>query len=154
MQTSIRRAGALALCALGVLIGASIARTDDKAGTIAAGKLAKHPEEYYGKTVSVRAEVEDVFGSNMFTLDEDALFAGPDVLVLVPKGLSATLMHDQKVTVTGRVRRYVEAELKKDYDWFDHGKLVNVKHKVEWETRPVVVAASIRTEDGRELLSE
>ena len=29
--------------------------------------------------MTVKAKVDDVMGANMFTLDEDALFAGPDV---------------------------------------------------------------------------
>ena len=43
-----------------------------------------------------------------FTLDEDAILAGPDVLVLVPAGaLPAGLKHDDRVLVTGTVRKYV-----------------------------------------------
>jgi hypothetical protein len=118
---------------------------------ISAGKLAHDAKHYYGQTVSVKAEVEDVLGSNMFTLDEDAILSGPDVLVLVPRGVAGTLTHDQKVIVTGKVRPYVEADLDKDYDWFDNGKLVDVKTKVDWKTRPIIVADTIRTESGTEI---
>jgi hypothetical protein len=118
---------------------------------ITAGKLARDARAYYGKTISVKAEVEDVLGPNMFTLDEDSLLAGSDVLVLVPRGLAGTLSHDQKVIVTGKVRQFVETELDRDYDWFDDGKLVNVKTKVDWKTRPVLVAETIRTESGTEI---
>src|SRR5687768_17538920 len=73
--------------------------------TVSAGKLARDAKDYYGKTVTVKAEVENVFDSRSFTLDEDSVFAGPDVLVLVPSGMTADLRHDQVVTVTGTVRR-------------------------------------------------
>jgi hypothetical protein len=144
---------AAAAVAVAALTAAGAAQAADKmAGKISAGKLAKDAKDYYGKTVTVEAEVEDVLGSNMFTLDEDALLAGSDVLVIVPRGLAATLAHDQKVMVTGNVRRFVESDLDRDYDWFDNGKLVDVKTKVDWETRPVIVAETIRTAAGAEIL--
>ena len=118
---------------------------------ISAGKLARDAQAYYGQTISVKAEVEDVLGPNMFTLDEDSLLAGSDVLVLVPRGLAGNLTHDQKVVVTGKVRQFVETELDRDYDWFDNGKLVDVKTKVDWKTRPVLVAETIHTESGTEI---
>jgi hypothetical protein len=119
---------------------------------ISAGKLARDAKDFYGKTVTVRAEVEDFLGDNMFTLDEDSILAGSDVLVLVPRGVTGNLARDQKVVVTGKVRPFVETDLDRDFDWFDNGKLVNVKTKVDWKTRPVIVAETIRTETGADLV--
>ena len=121
--------------------------------TISASKLAKDAKSFYGQTVTVKAEVENVYDSRSFTLDEDSLLAGPDVLVLVPAGMTSTLAHDQVVTVTGKVRPYVAAELEKDYDWFKNGKIVTTKTDVDFKTRPVLVATSLMLADGRELLS-
>jgi hypothetical protein len=134
---------------VGGLTGTLAAGTDKM---ISAGKLARDAKDYYGKTVTVKAEVETVYDSRSFTLDEDSVLAGPDVLVLVPAGMTATLAHDQVVTVTGRVRPYVTAELERDYDWFKDGKIVVSKPDVDFETRPVLVAESLRLADGRELL--
>jgi hypothetical protein len=151
--SSITSAATVAAAAV-LLVGTATVRADDKpAGTISAGKLAKNPGDYVGRTVTVSAEVEDVLGSNMFTLDEDAILSGPDVLVLVPGGLNTNLTHDQKVTVMGEVRRYVEADLDRDFDFFENGKLVDVKTKVDWNTRPVLVARSIRTADGANVMT-
>ena len=137
----------LALLAMGSLAVAA----DD--GTISAGKLAKDAKKFYGQTVTVKAEVEDVLDSHSFTLDEDAVLAGPDVLVLVPKGMSISgLKHDEVVVVTGKVRPYVQAELEKDYDWFKNGKILSKENKIDYKTRPVVVAESIKTTSGSELL--
>jgi hypothetical protein len=123
--------------------------------TISAGKLAKDGKKYYGRNVTVRAEVEDVLDSHSFTLDEDSVLAGPDVVVLVPAGFdTASLAHDQVVTVTGRVRPYVVADLDKDFDWFKNGKVVSTSTKVDYKTRPVLVAESITTADGRTLMSQ
>ena len=142
-----------AFAAAAVLIGAAGASAEEKmTGTISAGKLAKDAKDYYGRTVTVQAEVEDVLGNNMFTLDEDSVLAGSDVLVLVPRGVASGLTHDQKVVVTGQVRPFVEADLDRDFDWFDNGKLVDVKTKVDWKTRPVIVAESIRTDTGTDIV--
>ena len=123
--------------------------------TICAGKLAKDGKKYYGQNVTVRAEVEDVLDSHSFTLDEDAVLAGPDVVVIVPAGFDVShLAHDQVVTVTGKVRPYVMAELEKDYDWFKDGKIVTTSSKVDYKTRPVLIAETITTADGRTLISQ
>jgi hypothetical protein len=127
-------------------------KADDQASVVSASKLARSPKDFYGHTVTVSAEVEDVLGSNMFTLDEDAVLAGPDVLVLVPSGLASTLAHDQRVTVTGEVRPYVQAELERDFDFFKNGKIVDVHKKIDWHTRPVIVADSVRTDTGSEIV--
>jgi hypothetical protein len=142
--------GVAATAATAFLLAGGLAIAGDDM-VISAGKVAKNAKDYYGKTITVKAEVEDVLGDNMFTLDEDALLAGSDILVLVPRGIAGKLAHDQKVIVTGKVRQYVEADLDKDYDWFDNGKLVDVKEKVDWKTRPVIVADTIKTEAGTEI---
>jgi hypothetical protein len=123
--------------------------------TMSAGKLARDGKTYYGQTVTVRAEVEDVLDRNSFTLDEDSVLAGPDVLVLVPAGFdTASLSHDQMVVVTGKVRPYVVAELDRDFDWFKDGKIVSTSKTVDYESRPVLVAETITTADGRVLMSQ
>lgn len=122
-------------------------------GTISAGKLARDASKYYGRTVTVSAEVEDVLDEHSFTLDEDALFAGPDVLVLLPQGRARTLRHDEKVKVTGTVRPYVVADLDRDFEWFDEGHLVRREVEVDYKTRPVLVATQVMSADGRDLLA-
>jgi hypothetical protein len=142
---------AAALMAAALVTAPVAARADDKAGVISATKLVKHASDYYGKPVTVKAKVDDVLGANMFTLDENAVLAGPDVLVIVPGGLTP-VAHDQKVVVTGEVRPYVEPDLDRDFDFFQDGKIIKKNTKVDWKTRPVLVASSVRTEDGTELM--
>ena len=141
-----------ALMAAALVTAPPAARAEYKAGMMSASKLAKHASDFYGKTVTVKAKVDDVMGENMFSLDEDALFAGPDVLVIVPGGVSA-VAHDQKVVVTGEVRPYVEPDLDKDFSFFQDGKLIKKDTKIDWKTRPVIVARSVRTEDGTKIVS-
>ena len=56
--------------------------------------------------------------------------------------------------VTGKVRPYVMADLDKDYDWFKNGKIVTTSSKVDYKTRPVLVAETITTADGLTLMSQ
>jgi hypothetical protein len=121
--------------------------------TISASSLAKDGKKYYGHTVTVTGEVENVLDPHSVTLDEDALLAGHDVLVLLPEGKAFDLKKDDKVTITGTVRQYVATELDRDFDFFEEGKIVKVENKTEFENRPVLVATSVRMADGRELLT-
>ena len=132
----------------------SIALAGDMGGSISAGKLAKDAKKFYGRTVTVRAEVEDILDEHTFTLDEDDILAGPDVLVIVPTGSALGLNHDAVVTVTGTVRPFVQAELEKDYDWFKDGKILKKDVKVDYKMRPVLIAESVRTASGSELITE
>jgi len=151
LKTSKLRVGAPILALfIGGLAGSLSAGTDM---TISAGKLAKNAKDYYGKTVTVKAEVEDVIDNRTFTLDEDAILTGADVLVLVPAGYTGNLAHDQVVTVTGKIRPFVTTELEHDYHWFEGGKIISRDSKVDFKTRPVLIAESLITADGRDLLT-
>jgi hypothetical protein len=150
-MNSLQRWLAVGAAAAVVAAGGVAEAGHDKA--LSAGKLAREPSRYYGQTVTVSAEVEDVLGNHAFTLDEDAVFAGPDVLVLLPQGRALRLREDEKVTVTGTVRRYVVAELNRDFDWFKDGKILKSEVEVDYESRPVLVAAQVMSADGRDLLS-
>ena len=152
MTRLIAPSAVAALLTAALLTAPPAARAEYKHGMLTATKLVKHASDYYGKTVTVKAKVDDVMGTNMFSLDEDALFAGPDVLVIVPAGVS-NVVHDQKVLVTGEVRAYVESDLDRDFKFFEDGKLIKKDTKIDWKTRPVIVARSVRSEDGTEISS-
>jgi hypothetical protein len=149
MKIISKRPFALAILATAGMAGSVLAGDN----VISAGKLAKDAKDFYGQTVTVKSEVDQVLNDHSFTLDEDALFAGPDILVLVPRSVTMKLEHDQKVVVTGKVRRYVKAELEKDYSFFTEGKLVKKDYQVDYKARPVIIADRVATEDGRDLMS-
>ena len=118
--------------------------------TVSAGEVAANPEKYYGKKVTVRAEVDDVLGSQMFLLDEDRAFAWPDVLVITP-ALGAKLEEDSMVTVTGTVRAFVDADFRRDYDWNWWDRL-DPDIEVTFRNRPAIIAESVKTHQGTELV--
>jgi hypothetical protein len=115
-----------------------------------AGDIAANPANYYGKKVTVKAEVEDVLGTQVFLLDEDRLFAWPDVMVITP-ALSNAVNEDSMVTVTGTVRQFVDADFRREYNWNWWDRL-DPDIEVTFRNRPVIVADSVRTAEGAELV--
>jgi hypothetical protein len=120
--------------------------------TVTAGELSDHPDRYYGKTMSVTAEVEDVYSRSMFSLDEDKLWStGRDVIVINPRPTAAVTDNDH-VTVVGDVRRFTMTELRREFDDLDWDLRPEITAWVA--KRPVIVARSIQTERGDELVGK
>ena len=101
---------------------------------------------YDGKTVTVVADVEEVLGPRAFTLDEDAPLAGgvdDDLLVLSPQAGALADIDDQwlnnKVRVTGVVRRFVTADVEREVGW-DLNPRIEAKYEGK---RPVLIATSV-----------
>ena len=115
------------------------------------GEIADVPGRFYGRSVSVRGEVEDVRSQRLFTLDEDKLFAGPDLLVLNPYPM-VTPDDNDVVTVVGVVRPFVRAEFERDYDWFDANQFGANVDLEDYERRPIVVAHSILGNNNRQFV--
>jgi hypothetical protein len=88
------------------------------------GEISANPSQYYGRTLAVSGEVENVYSANTFTLDEDELFGGDDLLVVVrnAQGASTPIKVDQTVATTGVLREFVIADLEREYDFnWDEG---------------------------------
>jgi hypothetical protein len=119
-----------------------------------ADQIARTPSRFYGHNVAITAEVEAARSAQVLSLDEDAWFAGPDVMVFNPhpvQGLNVQGLDDKDVTVYGVVRPYSSTEFDQDYDWFDTSTYGGADMN-RFERRPIVVASSIKSEDGRELV--
>lgn len=105
------------------------------------GEITENPKQYYGRTLAVAGEVEEVYSPNVFTLDEDELLGSEDLLVLVanPK---ATVNDGQYVAVTGELRPFVVADLERDYD-LTWDLDVQKKLEAEYSTKPVLVVNGV-----------
>jgi hypothetical protein len=104
------------------------------------GEIAENPQPYYGRTLAVTGEVETLYNPNTFTLDEDELFGGKDLLVLVKNGNTANtpVQQDQTVAATGVLRPFVAADLEREYDFnWDEGFVRQLE--AEYNTRPVLI---------------
>jgi hypothetical protein len=132
-------------------VGTSGGADAGAAATVTAGDLADHPDRYYGKTISVTAEVEDVYNNSVFSLDEDKVWStGQDVIVINPRPATA-VRNDTRLIVTGKVRQLSLAEFEREFQGVDW----NLRPAIlSWiDRRPVIVAESIRTQSGDELVT-
>lgn len=120
----------------------------DARPTTTPGEIAKNPAQFMGKEVMVSADVNDVHGSHAFTLDEDAAFAGPDVLVIVSEAVPESI-EGETVRVRGTVAKYDRAAFERDHAWFDADALGDE----DFSSRPVIIANVVRSEDGKVVAS-
>jgi hypothetical protein len=105
------------------------------------GEISSNPSAYYNKVIAVPAEVEKILGQNSFTLDEDKLFGGQDLLVLNPNP-KVTIREDERVVVTGVLRPLVIADIEREYGFnWDTG--FERQLEVEYKGRPVLIAQSV-----------
>lgn len=112
--------------------------------TVAA--IQDNTDAWVGKTVTVVADVEEVWGPRAFSLDEDSMTTGGidnDIAVLSPKAGSLANIDDQwrnnKVKVTGVVHRFVVVEIEKELGWD-----LDPKIETEIEARkPVIIATAV-----------
>ena len=93
-------------------------------GEIRVADLMDEPTKYLGKTVTVVADLEEVYGTHAFALDEDAPFAGgidQDILVISRDAGRLTDIDDQwlnnKVRVTGEVGVVSIVEVERELGW-------------------------------------
>ena len=104
------------------------------------GDLEENPGQYTGKTISVDGEVEEVFGPRIFTIDERNWGdLDGELLVFVPTPLAAVVRDDDRVTVSGTVKPFVEVALDKEWGWLG----LDEEIEVDLNKRSVLVASRI-----------
>ena len=106
--------------------------------------LEEDSERYIGQRVTVTGEIQEVLGPRTFTIDEPNWidFDG-ETLIVLPAPLAAMVRDNQAVRVTGVVTRYVEAEIDRDWGWFDDPAI-----EAELRDRSVIVADTVVTPAG------
>jgi hypothetical protein len=118
---------------------------------VTADELAQHPERYYGLRVSVSGSVEDVYNPSLFTVDDDHLWtASRDVLVLNSRPADRAIA-DADVAVTGMLVRFSRDEVERRIQ----DRLASLDRDLldRFKDKPVIIADSIRTASGVELMS-
>jgi hypothetical protein len=137
----------LMLCLSALVATQEIQQMVTTSGTIAAA-----PEHFFGRQVELpNAEVRHAKSVQVFTLAEHAWSLSSDITVVVPTPALDAVQDDEQVSVAGTVRVYRVADFERDYLWYreadfkgDENLLLN---------RPVIVASSVRTADGSELVA-
>lgn len=104
-------------------------------------EVSENPEAYYGQVIAVSGEVGEQIDLNTFTIQEEQLFGGEEVLVVGVEPTPA-LEEEEEVVVTGTLRPYITADFERDYDltWD-----LDVQRQIEAEytEEPVLVAEEV-----------
>lgn len=121
-------------------------KNQQTATTVALGDIEENPTRYLGQMVTVTAEVQEVLGPRLFTIDERQWidFDG-EVLVMVPAPLAAMVRDDDPVTVTGTVRPLVRADIEREWGWFDEPGV-----DIDFNNRAIIIADRV-TSNGEEM---
>ena len=113
--------------------------------------LEEAPRKYIGQRISVDAEVEEVFGPTLFTIDEPNWGdLDGEILVFMPSALATLVQEDDRVTISGTVESFVLAEVEREWGWFGDSEL-----EAEYNRKPVLRADRIiGGDDNRAMVIE
>lgn len=109
-------------------------------------EIANDPEKWYGKTVTVRAKVDDVFARTLFEVEHEGVLGIDDELIVVAPRAQSVRRSGEWVNITGEVRRFVKTDIERTYsgtDWSVPDAVV-----MQFDARPSIVAASIMSADA------
>ncbi len=110
---------------------------DFRGTRVSLGDLDDDPAKYIGQRVSVDGEVDNVYGPRLFTIDDPRWGdLGGEMLVLLPTPLAALVKEDDRVTVSGTMRRFVMAEIEREWGWLG----LDDDLETEVTAKPVLVA--------------
>ncbi len=104
-------------------------------------EVAANPDMYYNQRIALEGEVDEVLESGLFTIDENELFSGKNLLV-IPSTEGTPIQEDEILAITGVLRPYIQADFDRDYD-FNWDLSVTEKIDAEYEQKPVFVADGI-----------
>jgi hypothetical protein len=112
------------------------------AANVSLTEINRDWSKYDGKTVTVVGEVDELLGPRAFKLDEDsALEDDDDILVLSPKSGAVADIDEHwlnnKVRVTGVVRRFETANIEREIDWD-----LDPRIEAEYEGKSLVLIAT------------
>ena len=117
-----------------VVVASSLALAPDPA------EVSENPSDYYEKVIAIEGKVDDIYGLTSFSLDNETLFGGDDVLVVgVPVSEEMT---GNTVVVTGKLRPFIAAdfELDSELGWeADQASEI----EAEFNERPVMVGSGV-----------
>ena len=117
-----------------VVIASSLALAPDPT------EVSTNPGDYYEQVIAIEGKVDDIYGLTSFSLDNESLFGGDDVLVVgVPVSEEMT---GNTVVVTGKLRPFIAADFTLDSElgWeADQASEI----EAEFNERPVMVGDGI-----------
>ena len=104
-------------------------------------EVSENPDIYYGQEIALEGEIEEIRNDYAFTLKEEQLIGGDDLLIINATG-ELIPQEDETVVVTGTVRPFVKAEFERDYD-LTWDLDIQQEIEAEYNEKPVLVVDSI-----------
>jgi hypothetical protein len=144
-----RRAATLGLSAI-VMLGIAPGLLSQPAPTrVSIGDLDTRASKYLGRVITVDAEVDEVYGPRLFTIDDPEWGdLGGEVLIHAPALAAVVVRDEDRVTVTGTLQTVALADIEGEWGW----RKVEPDVDVDFLTKPLIVATRIvSTDDQREL---
>jgi hypothetical protein len=121
-----------------------------QAQRISVDELQAHPSKYRGKQVTVEAEVQDVLGPRLLSIDSrEVLELDGDLLVYLPAPFAGLVSERARVTATGTLQPLIKADIDRELQWIDENTAS--LGTVAIEKQSVLVATSIKSDRGVEL---
>jgi hypothetical protein len=119
---------------------APLVRTESSGSKVTVDRLEDHAKQYIGQKVSVDAEVQDVYGPRLFTIDEPNWgdLEG-EIFVFMPSASAVAVDEHDRVTVSGTVRQFVLADVEREWGWID----LNGDVLIRLQQRPILIADRI-----------
>jgi hypothetical protein len=119
---------------------APMMQDDPKGMRVTVDDLEDNATRYTGKTITVDAEVEEVFGPRLFSIDEPAWgdLEG-EIFVFMPTHVAALVRENDRITVTGTIKPFALAELEREWGWLEADPDI----EAEFASKPVLHANRI-----------
>lgn len=115
-----------------------VRQTGQDKENVTAEEVEENTEELIGQMVTVRGKVRQVVDNVTFTISDDELFGGDEILVVNTSGETFTLPEDDdvEVQVTGEVRQFKQVEFEEEFD-------LDLQADTDYENKPTIVAESL-----------
>ena len=104
--------------------------------------LTANPEIYYGKSLAIKGEVDDINDYGIFEIDEEKAFGGEDLLVLQSNS-EIQLNEEQAVIAYGVLRQFAIEDLERDYN-LGWNSSIRAQIDAEYVNKPVLVTNEIQ----------
>lgn len=104
-------------------------------------EVSENPDRFYGQEIALEGEVDEIRNDYAFTLKEEQLIGGDDLLIINATGEPIPQI-DESVVVTGMVRPFVKADFETDYD-LTWDLDIQEEIEAEYTEKPVLVVDSI-----------
>lgn len=113
-------------------------------------EIAKRADKYYRQQIMVAGSIENLYSRSVFSIDEDSMLSTGHTVLIVAPTLARPLADNQDVSVIGELIKFDKGDIEKRFKGYKLDLGRELKDGLDdW---PVIVASSVRTRDGQELL--